>query len=168
MDSREYVDELIQRTQFLSFDLISPVLYEVGLEAAIKEWLSIEIEQKYDIKTEFEDDGSVKPLDEDVQIQLFRSVRELLVNAIKHAQAQKIKVTMRREKQSISIAVEDDGIGFEQPDGDNCFKGTTGLGLLSIRETLNQFGGSIETISESGKGTVAVLTAPLKSENSDQ
>jgi len=162
---KEYIDELIHKTRSLAFELSSPVLYEVGLEAAIRGWLTKEIEQKYDIKTEFEDDGSSKPLDENVQIQLFRSVRELLVNVIRHAQAQKIKITMRKEEDRLKIAVEDDGTGFERLEGDSGFDETSGFGLFSIHENLSQLGGVVEIESKVGQGTVVVLTAPLKSEN---
>lgn len=160
---KDYIGELIEKTRLLAFDLSSPVLYEVGLEAAIRGYLTKEITHKHDIRAEFEDDGSTKPLDEDVQIQLFRSVRELLANIIKHAQAKQIKITMYKEDKTIKISVADDGVGFNSGENDSDSDLTKGFGLFSIRENLSQLGGTVEMKSKEGQGTVVVLTAPLKS-----
>ena len=57
-------------TRLLTFDLSSPILYELGLEAVVGEWLVEQIQQKHGIAVEFEDDGQFKPLDEDIRVLL--------------------------------------------------------------------------------------------------
>ncbi|MCJ7728659.1 MAG: PAS domain-containing protein, partial [Sedimentisphaerales bacterium] len=52
----QHLDQIIRDTRSLTFDLSSPTLYELGLEAAIREWLYDEVQQKHGIHTEFEDD----------------------------------------------------------------------------------------------------------------
>jgi len=94
---KDYVGQLIDKTRLQAFDLSSPVLYAFGLADAIQGYLTDEIEAHNKIKTEFEDDGLTKPLDEDVKVHLFRSVRELLTNVIKHARAKKVKVSVSKE-----------------------------------------------------------------------
>ncbi|MBW8014914.1 MAG: PAS domain S-box protein [Planctomycetes bacterium] len=161
---KKFISELIEKTRSQAFDLSSPVLYMFGLAEAISGYLADEIQAKHEIMTEFEDDGLSKPLDEDLQIQLFRSVRELLTNAIKHAHAQNIKISMFKENDTIKISVEDDGVGFDSSKKDSGIDLAKGFGLFSIHENLNQLGGDVEVKSIVGQGTVVVLTAPLKSD----
>ncbi len=108
------------------------------------------------------DDGAAKPLSKDISAFLFRAVRELLVNVIKHAQAQKIDVSIQKKGGKIKICVVDDGIGFEFANTSVSRDKKRGYGLFSIKEHLSHIGGCLDIISEQGSGTQAVLTAPLK------
>jgi signal transduction histidine kinase len=123
--------------------------------------LTEQIEQKHGIDTEFTDDGQAKPLEKDIQALLFRSVRELLVNVVKHSKAKRVEVSIYREEDQILIRLEDDGIGFA-PDKVVICKDTGGFGLFSIRERLSQMGGSLEIDSRPGQGCRSVLRAPLQ------
>ncbi len=158
----EDINEIIQDTRSLTFDLCSPTLYELGLEAAIREWLNEEVQQKHGIKTEFEDDGQPKPLDDDVCALLYRAVRELLVNVIKHANARNVKVSVCKEKNNICINVIDDGTGFISGVENLTSNRAGGFGLFSIRERLTYLGGSIKIDSKPSQGTQVTLAAQLK------
>jgi PAS domain S-box-containing protein len=158
----EDINRIIQDTRSLTFDLGSPTLYELGLEAAIREWLNEEVQQKHGIKTEFEDDGQAKPLDDDVCALLYRAVRELLVNVIKHANARNVKVSVCKEKNNICINVIDDGTGFISGVENLTSNRVGGFGLFSIRERLSYLGGSIEVDSKPSQGTRVTLAAPIK------
>ncbi len=156
------IGKIIQDTRTLTFDLSSPILNEIGIEAAVAEWLDVQIGAKYGIETEFEDDGQQKPLDDDIRAILFRNVRELLVNVIKHAQANKVKVSIRRVNEYIGIDVEDDGKGFDAVEVTSTAAKEAKFGLFSIRERLEQLGGQFEIDSEDGRGSKVTMTAPLK------
>jgi PAS domain S-box-containing protein len=56
----------IQNTRSLTFDLSSPILHELGFEAAVAEWLTEKVEEQHGILTEFKSDDKPKPLDEDI------------------------------------------------------------------------------------------------------
>jgi signal transduction histidine kinase len=84
-----------------------------------------------------------------------------LVNVVKHAQAQKIKVSLKREGDKIIICVADDGIGFKFSDTSIPKDKKGGYGLFSIKEYLNHIGGYLDVKSKPGFGTQAFLTAPL-------
>ena len=161
----KHLDRTIDDMRSLTFDLASPTLYELGLEAAVRECLSEEVQQKHGIKTEFEDDARPKPLDDDVCALLYRAVRELLINVVKHAQAKHVKVSISRDDDNVKICVGDDGIGFE-PSLNNSGYGhrVGGFGLFSIRERLSCFGGTVEIDSERGRGTRITLIMPIKCE----
>jgi len=158
----EDINQIIQDTRSLTFDLGFPTLYELGLEAAIREWLNEEVQQKHRIKTEFEDDGQPKPLDDDVCALLYRAVRELLVNVIKHANARNVKVSVCKEKNNICINVIDDGAGFISGVENFTSNRVGGFGLFSIRERLSYLGGSIEIDSKPSHGTRVTLVSPIK------
>ncbi|MHC4115231.1 MAG: PAS domain-containing protein [Planctomycetota bacterium] len=160
-EASDMLDQVIQRTDNLTFDLGSPILYELGLSVAIKDWLTEEIAKKYDIKTAFEDDGNPKPLDINVSAFIFRSVRELLVNVVKHAEAENVKVSLQREGDEMKVYVADDGIGFECSDSGISRDKRGGYGLFSIRERLDYIGGHLEVNSQPHHGTQVVLTVPL-------
>ena len=156
------IGQTIQDTRTLTFDLSSPVLYELGFETAVSEWLTNQIQKKHGITVEFEDDGEPKPLDDDVRILLFRDVRELLTNVVKHAQTKKVKVSIRKVGSEIHISVEDDGWGFDTKKVAATAVREGGFGLFSIRERLEQLGGRLEIESAPGCGCKITMTAPLK------
>jgi len=157
----EHLDQIIQNMRSLTFDLGSPTLYELGLEAAVREWLNEEVQQKHGIKTEFENDAHPKILDKEIAVLLYQAVRELLVNVVKHAQAQHVRVSICTDKGNIRISVADDGAGFDPSVGDFGLSQKGGFGLFSIRERLSYFGGSVEIKSEPGRGTRITLATPM-------
>jgi len=158
----KHLDQIIGDMRSLTFDLGSPTLYELGLEAAVREYLNEEIQQKHGIKTDFENDSQPKSLDDDVCALLYRAVRELLINVVKHAQAQYVKVSICRYNGNIRIIVVDDGAGFKPPAEEFGSGKTAGFGLFSIRERLSYLGGSVEIDSKPGEGTQVTLVAPIK------
>jgi len=159
------LDEAVQQTRTLVFDLSSPVLYELGFETAVADWLDEQIKEKHGIKTEFEDDGQPKPIDNDIRVLLFRDVRELLINVVKHAHAAKVKVSIGKSGSQIEVSVEDDGWGFDPKEITATGTKKGGFGLFSIRERLEQLGGHIEIKSAPGCGCKITMMAPLKEEN---
>jgi len=156
------LDQVIEETQTLTYDLGSPTLYELGLESAIEEWLSEEIEQKHNISTFFEAQDAPESLSEDISGFLFRSVRELLINAVKHGKAHSIRVSLRGEGDKIRICVDDDGVGFELSQAGVSRDKKCGYGLFSIKEHLSHIGGYIDIKSQPHHGTQVVLVAPSK------
>jgi PAS domain S-box-containing protein len=153
--------DAIQATRSLIFDLSSPLLNELGLETTVSAWLRDQIRMPYNLTTEFVDDGGEKPLTEDVRIILFRNIRELLANVVRHAQANEIKVSLLREDKDIKIIIEDDGIGFDASVATKQVHPHGGFGLFSIQERMADMGGLLEIESQPGQGARIILTAPL-------
>ncbi|MDD5475591.1 MAG: PAS domain S-box protein, partial [Syntrophales bacterium] len=148
----EIVDQLIRDTRSLTFDLSPPVLYILGLSAAL-EWLAEQYQEKYGLKVTFKKQGK-RPvdLDKDRAFVLFRCAQELLINVTKHAKAKNAVLSLKRNGKKTEILVEDDGIGIDA----NFIKApkdwSKGFGLFSIRERLSFLGGrfSIESPLEGG------------------
>jgi len=152
---------IITTMRSLTFDLSSPILYEFGFEEAVAEWLTEQIEGKYGIETEFQDDGLSKPLDDDIRVLLFRNVRELLINVVKHANAKIIKVSIQKVESQIRVCVEDDGVGFDSAKAESMITNKKTFGLFSIRERLEHLGGNLEIESAPGCGCRITITSPL-------
>ncbi|HTG43651.1 MAG TPA: PAS domain S-box protein, partial [Verrucomicrobiae bacterium] len=130
---RELLDQAIADTRSLTFELSPPVLYELGLVAAI-EWLTRKTHEDHRIQTRFHDDGQPKPLDDNLRIVLFQGVREILVNVVKHARASHTHVILRRDADALRIIVEDDGIGFDLNHVSAKRETARSFGLFNIRE----------------------------------
>jgi PAS domain S-box-containing protein len=158
---RGLIDQAISDTRSLTFELSPPVLYELGLVAAV-EWLARKIQKEHGIQTRFHDDGQPKPLDENLRIVLFQAVRELLVNIAKHARASHAQVLLRRDSDAMRIVIEDDGIGFEMSKVRSAREAAKSFGLFNVRERVEYLGGRVKISSEPGRGTRVTLIAPLK------
>ncbi len=157
---RRLVEQSIQYTRSLTFELSPPILYDLGFEAAV-EWLAELIQNQQGMRIEVQTERHPLPMDDEIRVLLFQAVRELLVNVVKHAKAQRAKVTIGREGNHIRIKVEDDGVGLGISPGAP-LSSARGFGLFSIRERLKYLGGHLEMDSEPGRGTQVTLTVPLK------
>jgi PAS domain S-box-containing protein len=160
---REHVEQAIQFTRSLTFELSPPILYDLGLESAL-EWLTEQIKEQHGISCDFETDNTPKPVRDEIRIVLFSAVRELLMNVAKHALAQTAKVTIRRVNENIVVHVADNGTGFTVSKMNFYLDENKGFGLFSIRERLRHLGGQMDVRSAKGRGTRVILTAPLAME----
>jgi PAS domain S-box-containing protein len=158
---RSLIEESIKYTRSLIFQLSAPLLYEIGLEAAV-EWLGQEIQRKHGIEFRLREDGTAKPLQEEMRVILFQSIRELLTNVVRHARARSVTVTVERKGSSIRVVVEDDGIGFDVRSVYDGHSMEGGFGLFSVRERLKNIGGLVDIESAPGASTRITLTAPLE------
>jgi PAS domain S-box-containing protein len=155
-------NEIIRDVRSLTFELSNPVLYEIGLEQALRSWLTIEIQNKTGLKCVVASDCDKLALDDDVKIVLFKAVRELMTNIVKHAQAKTAKVTIAKPDSHVVVTVEDDGLGFDVSKLGLPSSKEGGFGLFNIRQRLDFMGGRLDIDSSPGKGTRVVMTAPTK------
>jgi PAS domain S-box-containing protein len=157
------VDEVLGRTRSLTFELSPPVLHELGFEPAL-EWLAEQSEQRYGLPVSVDLGRDGKSLPHETAVLLFQAVRELLVNVVKHSEARRAAVRVRRADGEIHVVVEDDGRGLPvgkpgaEPPGHS---GGGGFGLFSIRTRLEYLGGGISLESKPGDGLRVTLSAPV-------
>ena len=93
---------------------------------------------------------------------VFRAVRELVTNIVKHAKATRAKVSLRSVRRMLEVGVEDNGQGFDTSRLGHHSASGGGFGLFSIREQLERAGGNMRIDSTSGRGTRIMLTVPLQ------
>ncbi|HKT33910.1 MAG TPA: response regulator, partial [Nitrospira sp.] len=154
--------EALEYTRTLVADLSPPVLHEHGLAAGLI-WLANQM-KRHDLKVTIRVPEAEISLPEDQAVLLFQSVRELLINASKHARSSEAHVVLVRDDASLRIEVTDNGVGFDAaaPPAD-AGQGTLSskFGLFSIRERMKALGGTFELRSFKGKGTTATLSLPV-------
>ena len=157
---REQLKTVIETTRVLTFQISNPLLYEVGLEAAL-ESLLMRLAEDQPFHAEFEADPGPMFLSDGLKIILYRVVSELLVNIVKHSRAETVHLTIHTQDDRLIIAVEDDGVGFEVPELDSWSQSISGLGLLKVRERVGGIGGEMTIESTPGRGTRIEVSTPL-------
>ena len=161
MPSRPLPSALVFVLQFLS----PPVLYELGLPAAI-DWLAEQLESRHRLRVSVQSDSALSTLDDELSALLFRAVRELLTNVVKHANTATASVTLRREVNDLCVTVQDGGDGFD-PSRLHNYEATDGFGLFSVSEQITRLGGSFDVATRPGHGAKITLRVPLGDHKSD-
>ncbi len=152
------IKEAIAASRSLTVELSPPILHQGGLAAALG-WLAGRMEEKSLFKVHVRANNDAEPASEPVRLLLFESIRELLLNALKHSGVREAHVTMLRTGEGwTKILVEDKGCGLH-PDSLSPQSGG-GFGLFSIQQRLAYLGGVMEVESAPGQGTRIILTAP--------
>lgn len=157
----EVLSEALTYTRTLVAELSPPVLRDHGLAAGLK-WLAEYMKKHEQTVRVTVPEGEGPQLPDDQVMLLFQSVRELLINALKHAETGEVTVTMEQLNENLSITVSDKGKGFnlaaaESPSGGISSK----FGLISIDERMRALGGSFNIQSAPGEGTTVTLVLPL-------
>jgi PAS domain S-box-containing protein len=165
---QELLDRTSRDTRSLSFELRPPVLHEAGLKPAF-EWLAGQLRELSGVSIRVTGDGPSATLSEDMRVLLFQSVRELLMNVAKHANARHATVAIRQYAASVAVAVDDDGVGMDDQGLNRLPEPPDGFGLFSIRERLRHIGGELSLRSSPGQGSRITLKIPLdqKRENAE-
>lgn len=98
------------------------------------------------------------PLPADVETNLLRIAQEAFVNALKHANANAVRVELTFGSQAVSLCVRDDGRGFNPE-----LQRGKGFGLVGMRERIQSLGGQLTIASQPGQGTEVTAIVPLAS-----
>ena len=158
------IDEALQYTRTLTFELGVPVLYQLGLDAALQ-WLTGELKRKYSFTVKYRSFQLPRMMEDSLKAFLFRSAQELLMNAVKHANVQEASLTVERKKQHIVIKVEDKGKGFDAYALSWSDLSSKSYGLFSLETIVHSMGGEVNIRSEYGCGTEVTLRIPFTSLN---
>ena len=153
--SYRLVDEIIASVRELSLNLRPSLLDDLGLVAALREYVSKQL-SRAEIRLDFNVDGTEVAIDPTHSIAAYRIVQEIISNIVKHSSAKRVDMSLSFEAEYLQITVRDDGIGFDV-DLDNSEQ----IGLASIRERASLLGGNVEIMSTMGEGTVVLLQVPL-------
>ncbi len=155
------VEQTVQDVRTLTFELSPPILYELGLAAAL-EWLAEEFQKKYSLKITSTCDSCSHCTTPAFLALIFRTIRELLINVARHAHADTAAVEVRCTDKGVRLTVTDNGCGMKDRDHKNGGNTNGGFGLFSIRERVINIGGTVVIDSQKYQGTSITLTLPLK------
>ena len=157
------IEKVIRDVRTLTFEISPQTLYEIGLPAALEE-LAEQYQEEYGIRIGFWDDGRPRPLGNDARAAVYRAVREIMINAIKHAGAEAMEVILKEVGGRLQIQVVDNGEGFDPAAADEVAQKNKSFGLFSMRERLGFLGGEIHIDSKPGRGTKVTISVPLPGE----
>jgi len=153
---RELVRSTLQDVRQLAVELRPKVLDDFGLVAAL-ERLTQSFGEQTGMSVHFQQNWPTSDrLPAEIETALYRIVQESLTNIVKHARATSVSVVLTRKDDSVSVVVEDDGVGFEPHRARE-----DGIGLVGMRERVALLGGRLAIESRPGAGTTFVAEVPL-------
>lgn len=153
------IDTLMDSVRDWSLELRPAALDDLGLESALRWYLTTQ--QKHcDYDIAFESTIGDDKLSPETGIACFRIVQQAVANALTHANAQSLTVTLYQQNDRLCLDIVDDGCGF---DVDKAILGPSsggGLGLITMRERAIVVGGDFKVISAPGQGTTITVCFP--------
>lgn len=141
-------------------------LDDLGLVPTLEESISAWRQRQSDIEFSLSVNGNLADLSESLNMTVFRVVQEAITNAVRHADADRIYITVANQAEvtgndELMIIIQDDGKGMEVTD----FHSDVDFGLLGMRERAQSLGGEFKLTSSLGEGVTIKVTLPLNMEN---
>jgi signal transduction histidine kinase len=127
-----------------------------SLERRLKQELEI-FRARTGFKLDFQCAIGVKNLPATVERELYFTLREGILNAVRHSRATELHLALKTTAQGCTASLRDNGVGFESGAGE----GSGHYGLRGMRERVRKIGGEIEFDSVPGKGTEIRITVPF-------
>ena len=158
--SREEVLDTLQALQTevrgISHDLMPPVFKYASLSEILQDYVYQRNQSgQTELTLVLEPEEGFDHLSQKVALEIYRIVQEATGNALKHAQATHIKIILVREGNRIKLTIADNGKGFEQQTG------KSGIGLVIIKERVENLKGVLTLGSVPGKGTDVIVEIDL-------
>ena len=150
---RRMAEASVGKVRNMALLLRPSMLDDLGLVAALR-WQAREVTRRSGLKVKMVADEIAEDMPDSHRTCLYRVVQEALNNCAKHSQATEVRVVVHRDRDGLSVTVQDDGIGFE-PGREK------GLGILGMEERVERLGGRFSIESKPGNGTVLWIHFPL-------
>jgi two-component system sensor histidine kinase UhpB len=157
-ETKALANQAMRELLSLARQLRPTALDDLGLAAAI----AGQMEQigRGEIEAEFKAEGQLTDLSSDAQLVVYRVAQEALSNAMRHSEASRLSVALRRrDVGGVSLDVADDGRGFAFDESEG------GLGIAGMRERALLIGGELTIESRPGHGTTIHLVVPALPRN---
>jgi len=141
-------------------DLRPIYLEDLGFVPAL-EMLAQQVEERHGLVVRLEASGETVRLTPDLELAAFRIVQAALNNVATHAEAHNASVTVEFAPAGVTLAVQDDGCGFEPPDQPADLTREGHFGLMGMRERAMLYGGHLTIDSAPGRGTSITAWLPI-------
>jgi len=166
-EARRVLQEMSQEIRTLSYLLHPPVLDELGLTSAIREYAA-GFSERSGIQLEVDLQAGFGRLRQEAETAFFRIVQESLSNIQRHSGSATAKIRLRGDASRVELEVSDRGQGMDQTAVERGRSARTrlGVGILGMRERMTQLGGKLEVESNSS-GTTVRAAIPLMAEVSN-
>ncbi|MBN1641597.1 MAG: GAF domain-containing sensor histidine kinase [Anaerolineae bacterium] len=160
----EEIESLAKRAMHqlrsMLFDLRPVILETKGLIPALQAYCTrlAEVER---FAVHFDAPVQIPPLTAQASSAVFAVVQEAVTNARKHADGGNIWLSVHAQDNELTVAVRDDGVGFDPASLDTAYRSHGSLGMVIMRERAALIQGTLSIQSAQGKGTTVRLAAPL-------
>jgi PAS domain S-box-containing protein len=163
-EARHLLQEMSREIRTLSYLLHPPLLDELGLVSAVKEYAE-GFSERSGITVQLDLQAGFARLPQDAETALFRIVQESLSNIQRHSGSDKAVICLRSDASSVSLQVSDQGRGIDRTNvaPGNGKTPRLGVGILGMRERMKQLGGNLDIDSRSS-GTTVRATIPVGTE----
>jgi len=151
----DLIDKTIKDIRSIAIRLRPGVLDDLGIVDAL-EWLTSDFENRSGITCVFEH-TDVPELNETISTAAYRICQEAMTNVARYADANRVSVVLKAERNLLSLSVRDDGKGFDASD----LAGFEGVGIAGMRERATLAGGNLEVMSEKGRGCHVLFKVPI-------
>jgi signal transduction histidine kinase len=163
-EARRLLQEMSREIRTLSYLLHPPLLDELGLVSAIKEYAE-GFSERSGITLELDLQAGFARLSQEAETALFRIVQESLSNIQRHSDSKTAMICLRSDASFVHLEVKDQGRGIDKAtiQEGNGRRTRLGVGILGMRERMKQLGGKLD-IESRPSGTTVRATIPLSTE----
>jgi signal transduction histidine kinase len=146
-------EKTVNQVRDLALLLRPSMLDDLGLAPALN-WHARETSKRTGLNVAVSADDAIDSLPDEHRTCIYRLVQEAVNNAVRHANARAIEVSVRKDGRKVNVTVQDDGAGFDT-------RFMRGLGLLGMEERVRRLGGRLKITSEPGRGTLVHAVLPV-------
>lgn len=156
--------ELGNHVRSVTAELHPSMLDSLGLVPTLR-WHLRQFERQHpELQLELDIADGDRRLPPEIEIALYRICQESLNNVAKHARARRVHLSLEFGEGAATLAIEDDGLGFDIERWQREIAERGGIGLLGMRERSADLGGTFDISSRPGDGTAVRVTIPLTTE----
>jgi signal transduction histidine kinase len=162
-DSLTIIDQCAQEIRTLSYLLHPPLLDELGLAAAIGDYVE-GFTKRSSVRVAFDSPREFPRLSDAIEMALFRVLQESLGNILRHARTLAARIRLVADAQEVTLEISDQGIGIPAKTlrAINSELGSPGVGIAGMRERLRLVGGQLEIKSGKRGTTVRAIVPQLQ------
>lgn len=166
-DIKESLRNSIFEIREMCHELYPVIVEDLGLEKSLYS-LKRKCQTNHNVTIEIDYNTNLRVIPASLSIQVFRMIKELVYNAIKHSSSKKVFVSVVETNNFLNIKVKDHGIGFKVPNRLSELSQNNHLGLITIQKRVNQFKGTLDIQSEPGAGTCVSITLPIDGDGTNE
>jgi signal transduction histidine kinase len=156
------LDETYQQVREISHNLIPSKFSQNAFTTLISEYIDkLDKASDQDITFNPYPKDKINALDENLQVEVFNILQELITNTLKHAKAKNVEIHVNIHNKTLQMLFEDNGVGFDKE------KMRTGIGLQNIKSRLEALQGNINIDSTINRGTAVTIEIPINYDTSN-
>lgn len=146
--SLSMLDNTIGDLRKVAQNLMPEALVKFGLHEAVRDFCD-SIQASSGMKVSYQEPGEKRKLNSTAEVFAYRIIQELVNNAVKHAEANRVIVQLAMNRERVYITVEDDGKGFDKSNTARA----KGAGMANIHYRVQYFNGTTDVVTSPGNGT---------------